>query len=58
MISKDVLWCGPNEMGQEGGPGGIKILAEGVGRGGARYQNPVIKETRRKSFGNNFFLDG
>jgi hypothetical protein len=46
------------KWGRGGGPGGIKILAEGVGRGGARYQNPVIKETRRKSFGNNFFLDG
>jgi hypothetical protein len=46
------------KWGRGGGPGGIKILPEGVGRGGARYQNPVIKETRRKSFGNNFFLDG
>ena len=26
--------------------------------GGARYLNPEIKETRRKCFGNNFFLDG
>ena len=24
--------------------------------GGARYPNPEIKETRRKCFGNNFFL--
>ena len=25
---------------------------------GARYQNPEIKETPKKSFDNNFFLDG
>ena len=58
MISKDVLWCGPNEMGQGRGARRYPNPGRGSGQGGARYQNPVIKETRRKSFGNNFFLDG